>query len=264
MNRSTLLAALLCAAFMVPHQALAQDENPPTIMMSAWMCNQASMGDLVDDFETRQLPIAQELVDEGMMQSAMLMVHHWGDEWNYVTVMMADDMESGAAAFGELNSRYADRYGDDGLDFLAHCTTHRDAIHTGAWTTDGDDEMPELPMSVALSAFACPFNALGDILEQHREIMLPAAQASVDAGMGDFVGASTHAWGDEWNYVIWRGAADIPALMAFNDDTNERADALAGEDEENAMDACWAHKDNIYALVAMTRPSDMEASAMDE
>ena len=240
------------AALVFAGTAFAQG-TPPTVFMTAWKCDQSAMGDLADTARERMLPIAQAMKDEGTIQNYAVLGHHWGDEWNFMTVLMADDLASGHEASAELRERYSAE-NDPAATLLDHCTSHRDAVHAGAWQTQRGRPI-EPGMTVAVSHFACPFTTIGAIIEAHERVLLPASQASVDEGHGLFVAATRHEYGDEWTYAIWRAASDLPAFVAFNADANERATALAQElmpDAENPMNACTAHKDNIYGVIAAT------------
>lgn len=242
---SAALAAVLLAA-----PAVAQD-GPPSVLLSSWKCDMSAMGDILDMTRDEILPIGQALKDEGVLLDLAVLAHNWGDEWNYVMVVVAPDAAATIAGADALGERYAAQSGR--LDeFLSHCGTHRDVIHRMAWfTQDDDDDGDPAGDAIALSHFACPLSAVAGIAEATREVMLPAAQASVDAGAGYFVGASTHEVADEWTFTVWRGAEDVPTLLAFNDDVNRRASERAG-DRPNPMTACTAHKDNIYTLVGVT------------
>jgi hypothetical protein len=252
MSRFISLAVLLVSVPLLARPAPAQDQAPPTIFMTSWMCERGAIGDLVTAARERELPVMQELVDEGRIDYHSVMVHHWGDEWNYVTMMAAADMSGGLAALEEFNTRYEARHGTDD-SFVDRCPTHRDGIYVGAYRTDFPATRPTVPYSVALSYFNCPLNQISGIVEAERAAFLPAAQASVDAGMGFSLGVIRHAWADDWTYVMVRRAQDVPSLIAFNDDTNRRV-AANGAAPGPSLDLCPAHKDNIYQLVMETQP----------
>lgn len=252
------LITILMVATLLPGIAVAQDEEPPqppTIFVTSWMCDRGdAMDGIIETAEARELPIYQELVNEGQLWSHSVMVHHWGDEWNYVTITLADDVAAGLAANEAFGQRYEERHGEDDGGFIEHCRTHRDNIYVGAYTTTDNENMtPETPYSVALSYFACPFDMIDDVVNADRATFLPAAQASVDAGMGYWTGAMRHAWADEWTYIIVRSAKDVPSLLAFAEDTGNRIEE-GGAEGGPPSNACGAHKDNIYQVVMETAP----------
>ena len=254
----TSLCTLRAVVTLLPDIAVAQDEEPqgpPVIFMTSWMCDRGdALTSILEGAQNQELPIYQDLVNEGKLLSASTMVHDWGDEWNYVTITVASDMEAGLAASDEAGERYEELYGDDEDLLTQHCRSHRDNIYVGDFgTNDPEGITYETPYTVAMSYFACPFDVLGDISEDFREVYLPAAQASVDAEMGYWTGGMRHAWADEWTYVLGRAAKDLPSILTFADDIDERI--MAGNPPEGgpATDAC-AHKDNIYTVVAETTP----------
>ncbi len=257
------LLTILLVATLLPGIAAAQDEmagetdaaapSPPTIFVTSWMCDRgAPLNGVLENAEARDLPIAQELVNEGKLWSYSAMVHDWGDEWNYVTVMVASDMAAGLAANEAFGQRYEEMHGEDDA-FLQACHTHRDNIYGGVFATTAPEGMTyETPYTAVMSYFACPFDMVDEVAETMVEMFQPAAQASVDAGMGYWAGAMRHAWADEWTYILVRTAKDVPSLIAFADDTNNRI--MEGNPEgAPATDAC-AHKDNIYTVVVDTTP----------
>lgn len=247
---SRVLTAAL-AALILAGPATAQD--PPYVLMSAWKCDVFAMGDIAEMARDRMAPIAQELKDEGAIFDFAMLGHEWGDEWTVVMVTVGADMAALRDGVRALRERYAARH-DDLDTFLESCPSHRDNVQQIAWFTDNDDDVGDgepVGDAVVLSQWACPAEAVGEIAAMGREVMLPAAQASVDEGNGYFVGMSTHTMGDEWTVTNWRGAEDIPTLLTFVDDVNRRAGELAG-DRPNPFQACTGHRDSIYRLMAVT------------
>ncbi len=248
------LIATLSADAALAQQADSLAQQPPTIFVTSWQCDTAALSNLVDMAREQDLPIFQELVNEGKLWSYSVMVHRWGDEWNYVTFTVADDVAAGVAANTDFGTRAEERYGEDET-LLEHCKTHRDNIYVGVYITqdpEGQDVKP--PYSLSMSYFACPIKDLDEIVAASRDTFLPAAQASVNEGKGYWTGAMRHAWADEWNYVILRGAEDVPGLIAFAFDTGQRIAAPDGP----APTASCAHKDNIYQMVLATEDLPQE------
>lgn len=251
MNRfTTLLMVCSLALALAPISIQAQD-GPPTIMMSSSQCDRASIGDVFDNFRERTLPIAQDLVDEGMIGSMGILTHWWGDEWNMVTVIVAADEAAVIAANSELSSRFNELYPDDNT-FITNCPRHRDAFYTGIGATDAsdDDEDNGDGNAVAMSYFQCDFTRLGDIAEQDRE-NLGVYQEMVDEGLIRFRASMTHSWADEWNYIAITAADDIPAVLAGVAEAGER---LSDDDDDtpSPLDSCTLHKDNIFRQVMWT------------
>jgi hypothetical protein len=154
-----------------------------------------------------------------------------------------------------MTSRYAEAHPDDDL-FIETCPKHRDYFYTRrAWSAQENPPAidPENPPTLALSYYTCDFPAMGDIVEDYREKSMPIVQALVDEGAMGSEGLYTHDWGDEWNLVITRTAADIGALDRALSTFGERYQAEHGEDAASMLEEhCSAHKDNIYWMVMST------------
>ena len=248
--RSAPIVLLLLAFILVATPAQAQNppQQPPTIFVSSWQCDRGAVDSLVETMKMQQLVVAQELVNEGALWSYMVMVHDWGDVWNLVMVLMADDTAKGEAASNQIRRRSQERFGGSN-PIAQHCSAHKDSIYQGAFITstpEGRAE-PTPPYSLSMSYFACPMPTVGQIAEADRQTMLPAAQASVEAGHGYWTAAMRHAWGDRWTYVVVRAAADVPGLIAHAEDTGARMASTA-----TAPTMACAHKDNIYEVRLQT------------
>jgi hypothetical protein len=249
---TTLLMVCSLALALAPISIQAQD-GPPTIMMSSAQCDRSTLSDVLDNARERGLPIWQELVNEGMIESQGILQHWWGDEWNMVSVMVAADVAAVVAANAEFGSRFNDLYPDDDT-FITNCPRHRDVFYQAIVATDGDDEDDNGDGNAwAISYFECDFTRMGDIAEQDREA-IDVYQGLVDEGMLSFHASAAHTWGNEWNYIAASGAEDIPALLAGLAEANNRfEDEYSDSDEEFVLDAaCTAHKDNIYSQVMWT------------
>jgi len=240
------------ALALAPISIQAQD-GPPTVMMSSAQCDRNTLSDLLDNGRERALPIWQDLVNEGMIESHGTLRHWWGDEWNLVSVMVAADVAAVVAANAEFGSRFNDLYPDDDT-FITNCPRHRDVFYQGmARTTygDADDEDNGDGNAFAISYFECDYTQFGAIAEEDQE-GIDVFQGLVDEGMLSFHATAAHTWGNEWNYISVTSADDIPALLAGLAEANSRFEE-AYPDEESVIDsACSAHKDNIYSQVMWT------------
>lgn len=255
MTRLTALVAVLGLMLaLMPTVANAQDDeqSPPTIVMSVAQCDRTLIGDLMDRDRERTLPIAQELVDEGMLWSYGVLTHWWGDEWNWVNVLIADDEEAAMSANNELGRRYGELYPDDSM-WIEVCPRHRDTFYQGIVVTQdsSDDEDNGDGDAIAVSYFECDYTRFGDIAEEDREDVA-VYQELVDEGMLNFFGSAGHTWGNEWNYVVFQGAEDIPTLLAGLNEAGDRFEAMDPDGTTVVNEVCTAHKDNIYAQVYWT------------
>jgi hypothetical protein len=255
MNRFLLSLALLFIAAPALAQDDAMDEATPTFITTVHQCDLAKLDDLVEHDRERSLPILQALVDDGSILSAGNARHQWGDEFNLMTWISGDDMASALAGWEAAVSQYGDTYPDDTM-FGEVCPTHRDYFYTRrAWSARENPPAvdPENPPTLAVSYYSCDWSMIGDLVEDYREKSTPIAQALVNEGALGTEGLYTHDWGDEWNVVITRTAADIGALDSALSTFGERYEAEHGEDAPNMLEEhCSAHKDNVYWMVMST------------
>ena len=252
---TTLLMMCSLALALAPISIQAQD-GPPTVMMSSAQCDRNTLDDVLDNARERALPIWQELVNEGMIESQGILQHWWGDEWNMLSVMVAADVAAVVAANAEFGSRFNDLYPDDNT-FITNCPRHRDVFYEGVSRTSvgSQDEDNGEGNAFAISYFECDYTRMGDIAEQDRE-GIAVYQGVVDEGILNFVASAAHTWGNEWNYITVSSADDIPALLAGLAEANSRFEEAYPNDEPVIDTACTAHKDNIYAQVMWTDGPD--------
>ena len=261
MKRLTTLLVVCLAWALLPQTSLAQDDeqSPPTVMISVAQCDRTMIDDLIDRDRERTLPIAQELVDEGMIWSYGVLTHWWGDEWNWVNVMLAADEAAVISANTELGRRYGELYPDDNMS-IEVCPRHRDGFYQGIVTTQGGDEDDEDNgdgNAIGVSYYECDFARIGDIVEEERED-LAVYQGVVDDGHLRFRASAVHTWADEWNVLVFASADDIPALLAGLQEAGSRFDDIDPDGSSVLNEACTAHKDNIYAQVYWTTDPTMD------
>ena len=250
-----LLSLLLVVLTVAP--ASAQDDEapaPPTFVVSSHQCDYAQLDTLIAQDRARTLPILQALVDEGKLIQAGEAVHHWGDEYNLLTWLAAPDMPSALAAWEDMTARYREAYPDDNL-FIETCPKHRDYFYTQRVSTQAAAPPPNggNGLTLAVSYYTCDYPQLGALLDEARTRGLPIAQGLVDEGALGHQGIYTHDWGDEWNFVITRTAADLPTLLRALETFGERYAAEYGTNTRSLLDDhCSAHKDNIYTVRMLT------------
>ena len=249
MTRWLLLALLLLVAL----PALAQnDEDTPTFITTVHKCDLGGLDALIDHERERALPIMQAAVDDGTILSAGEARHQWGDEWNLLTWVSGPDLPATLAGWEAMVSTYGETYPDDSL-FGETCSAHRDYVYTRrAWAAPQNPPEidPDNPPTLAVSYYSCDWSAVNDIVEDYREKAAPIAQALVNEGTMGSQGLYTHDWGDEWNIVLTRTAADIGALDSAVRAYGERYQAEHGEAAPSMLEEhCSAHKDNIYWMM---------------
>jgi hypothetical protein len=245
----SVLAVLILApvAFAQP-----QEGPPPVVALSFWRCDRSAMDEIIQADYERQLPIMQSFVDSGRLFESGTLVHAWGDEYNYVSYLVAPDIASIAAIADESQAAYSEAHPDDTL-FLDHCGEHFDNIYT-ARTGEGftGNVTPDAPATVVLSFWKCPLGEIGRLM-RNEEAAAPTAAALTEAGMWRGSGFMTHAWGDAWNVVRYTGGDDFEQIISTFDVYAERMENVEIEGE-NINNTCSAHRDNIYDFVVRTTP----------
>jgi hypothetical protein len=135
------LGLVVAVAIALPSALAAQDdEAPPTLRLSFYQCDLNEIGPTMEQIESIEVPIWNELVAEGMVMSYGTFVHAWADEWNVGIYTVAESPEaiiSATAAFGEaMQERHPDA--DAGLNQV--CPAHRDGFYTLGPSTGDDGE----------------------------------------------------------------------------------------------------------------------------
>ncbi|HET9334448.1 MAG TPA: hypothetical protein VFQ21_12810 [Gemmatimonadota bacterium] len=135
------LAAL--ATLIAPSAALAQAEepDPPVLRLSFFMCDLGGgSGDAIEEeIETRDMPIWNALVSEGMVDSYGYFFHWWADEWNVGIYTIAPTIQAILDANEEAGNRMDAQYGENAPSAFADaCPHHRDGFYTMGPNTDED------------------------------------------------------------------------------------------------------------------------------
>ena len=247
-----LILLMVCGLALAPISIQAQS---PIIMRSSAQCDLSTLSDVMENSRQRVLPIAQELVNEGMIMKYGILRHWWGDEWNMETVVVAVDEAAVIAANDEMNSRYTELYPDDDT-YVTNCPRHRDVFYRGIVGTSGDSDGADgIGDAYAVSYYECDFTRIGDIAEQDRE-NIDVYQDLVDEGVLNFRASAFHSWGNEWNYISLVGADDIPAVLVGLEEAGNRLQQRYPDRGEIVDEVCTAHKDNIYSRVMWTVDRD--------
>lgn len=125
-----------------------QEQPPPVLAISSYVCPQAEIEGIADHYETYVRPIEQELVAEGMMISSGLYFHAWADEWNVNYYRIVPTFEGLFASIEEVAARGEARNPQlaDAPSPFAVCTAHKDNIYFMGPSTDSPDS-PDSPDS---------------------------------------------------------------------------------------------------------------------
>jgi hypothetical protein len=144
MQRLSVLLILLLAAIALPKTAVAQeDSSPPTLRLSFYMCDSSQLGDVLAEVESQNIPVWDELVDEGMVQSFGYFVHSWASEWNLGVYTLAESIDAVVKASEEAGRRLDELYGEAPDLMSEACPHHRDGFYVIGPSTGEDEEEEE-------------------------------------------------------------------------------------------------------------------------
>lgn len=136
-----MVLAMIAAPGSLVAQEEAEEEAPSVLRLSFFMCNTNRMDEALEEAEAQVIPVWQELVDEGMVQSFGHIVHWWASEWNIGIYTIAESIDAVIQASEEAGRRLEERYGDAPSVFGEACPHHRDGFYTfGPSTEDADDD----------------------------------------------------------------------------------------------------------------------------
>ncbi len=261
MRKAPLILLCLLLAFVAPQAASAQDDAPPpTLILSHFQCDWSRLGDVTSELELN-IPIWEELIEEGMIQDAGSYVHQWADEWNVGTYIIAESMDAAVAGNDESNSRFTERHPDANA-FNEACPRHRDNFYQFGPVASSESAPSGGNPTLVISMYQCDFGRIGDVFEQYAEFGIPVQEALIEEGQLRGAGTFAHTWADEWNVGFYWVAEDVPTFIGAWNDSNQRvgqAVQAAGSPANALAEACPVHRDAIYTLGPRTGASDDEA-----
>lgn len=130
--------ALALAAFavmvLVPTVTAQEpaEEEPAVLRLSFFMCDFGNgAGDRInEELETRDIPIWNAVVQEGMAQEHGYFFHSWADEWNLGVYTIGESIQAIIAATEEAGNRFEAQFGDEPTALEQACPHHRDGFYT--------------------------------------------------------------------------------------------------------------------------------------
>ena len=125
-------AVAIVAVLAVSTPLAAQDEpQPGAVSMRYFECGLGDLGEAVGLLNEEWRPVAQELVDEGVLIAYGILTHGWGDEWNLIDYYVATDTEAFHAAWADLVQRFQARDPNGNMfeEFAELCPRHKDNIY---------------------------------------------------------------------------------------------------------------------------------------
>ncbi len=127
------LIVLAALALASPSWSAAQQiVGAGTMHLSRAKCQWGMLDEISQLTDSIYLPIAQQMVEEGLMLAWGLLEHDYGDGWNIVWYTIASDRQAMFSAREELTTRVEEQFPD--LVFLQwfgeRCYEHEDAIYS--------------------------------------------------------------------------------------------------------------------------------------
>ncbi len=104
------------------------------------MCDFNKLDEALEEVEAQNIPVWNELIAEGMVESHGYFVHAWASEYNVGIYTIGESIESIIAAVEESGQRLGDRYGDGPSAFGQACPHHRDGFYVLGPSAGSDDE----------------------------------------------------------------------------------------------------------------------------
>lgn len=119
----------------------AEEEDPEVLRISFFKCNLGGgNGDrIAEEIETRDMPIWNALVDEGLVEQYGYFYHWWADEWNVGIYTIGESIQAIVDANDEAGNRTEAQYGDAPTAFEQACPEHRDGFYTVGPSTEDDE-----------------------------------------------------------------------------------------------------------------------------
>ncbi len=108
--------------------------------------------------------------------------------------------------------------------------------------------------TLVVSSNKCAFNRQGEIRRMNDSLWIPVAQELVNEGRLIAAGSAYHAWGDEWNVVVWYTATDIPTFLSAASELFRRIGQRHPNYMTQMLSLCTEHKDSFYSVGASTVP----------
>ncbi|HUF28930.1 MAG TPA: hypothetical protein VMM18_18255 [Gemmatimonadaceae bacterium] len=113
---------------------------------------------------------------------------------------------------------------------------------------------PAQPGVVIVSSNKCAFDAPSRLDSLNALAFYPVLDELVREGRLMGWGVLTHAWGDEWNYVVYYTAASTPAFHGAWDELVRRLRQRRPNFMADVTAQCTEHKDNIYGVMRVGAP----------
>ncbi len=112
---------------------------------------------------------------------------------------------------------------------------------------DSDEAKKKSKPTVIISQNMVPLNKVSRYVEITNEYFVPAFDKLVDEGKLMGWGYLTHAWGDEWNILVYYSAKDFATFeKAWGEGIKSFIENTPEEVADEQIGMLLAHKDSFY------------------
>ena len=106
--------------------------------------------------------------------------------------------------------------------------------------------------TVQLAFWKCDWVEYGNLGQVVDSVWTPIAQELVDEGKLLYFQLLRHTWSDEWNFVFYYRAKDIPSFLDAWDELGLRLQERHPDFFDWFASRCSDHKDGFYSSVTHT------------
>jgi hypothetical protein len=109
--------------------------------------------------------------------------------------------------------------------------------------------------ALVVSQNKCALDKQTQIRQMTDSVFIPIAQELVNEGKLHAVGSAYHAWGDEWNVVIWYTAPNVTTFLTSFNELISRLNQRHPTFLTQILASCSEHKDSFYTQGRVTTPA---------
>lgn len=238
MRRLALLIPLL--ALGLPSQPLVAQSDAPRLYMSYFKVDFPDMPAWIESYQQHDVPLLEEMQEEGLITGFGLWAHDTGGEYNFVSVVATANWDS----LGDFYDGYFARMPADALaGTMAMIRKHTDQI----WVIANPPQGSNGPV-VYEAAWNIEFDQLEAWEENFERVHRPVLEQAVEDGLITSWARLAHDTGGPWNmkYHYWMDDWDQA------DDLIERMIAAQEAANPEIMRAARGHEDHVWRVVPRT------------
>ena len=242
---------VLLTSFSLGTLALAQDDEGPQGYLYAtyYICDQANQGNMDSLVRSNEVPVFDQMVEDGKLTSWGYLAHFTGGKWRRAQYHVAPTLEGAFSAQLEVSSL---AYTDDregGLARAEACPGHDDYIWAAAQGSPRTTERGDVSLSVY---FECSVADQARADEIFAEAFAPRLDQQMEQGRIVSWGWLSHVLGGEYRRLQTVTGSDYATVAA------SRLDVLREVDQKHPMlarefaEICHTHVDYLWDIVHET------------